>query len=91
MVDHDVLALGPSELAQGLPERVQEPWESPAGEKAYAVNSVRRLRVGDQRRGEESAAERGGERATGDHRIRVDCRTRGDPPGAESRALPNAG
>jgi len=65
IVDDNILALNPPDLAQPLPERVEQGWPIGRGrqtKKTYPRHLSRLLRVGCERRGEEEA-ERGNHNA----------------------------
>src|SRR5262249_9594046 len=81
IVDDNILALKPPELAQPLPERVEQ--ERPIGrgreaKKTYPRHLSRLLRVGGERRGEEAPPEHTYERSTLHYSITSSARARSD-------------
>ena len=67
IVDDNILALNPPELAQPLPERVEQGWPIGRGrqaKKSYPRHLSRLLRVGGERRGDEAARDGGHESAS---------------------------
>src|SRR5439155_22626325 len=79
IVDDDILALNPPELAQPLPERVEQGRPIGRGrqaKKTYPRHPSRLLGLGGEWRGEEAASEHRHEGAPLNHRLKLSTCTR---------------